>query len=157
MWIQHLFGWTGQGHSIPGEMGLTRRGCSCCRQGRGGGSLDPAPSCYPVPWRILKKAEGAVCEFKCEVSVCPLSHRAAFCKREERFWVYSCKFGSKLSMLWEVVLCSSCAGLFHPTVPELAVPFQKQFKVLTVSSLNCGPTSSVFGSPFLWKYSSFPS
>ncbi|RLV98786.1 hypothetical protein DV515_00010354 [Chloebia gouldiae] len=43
-----------------GEMGLTRRGCSCCRQGRDGGSLDPAPSCYPVPWRILKKAEEAV-------------------------------------------------------------------------------------------------
>lgn len=164
-----------------GKMGVTGRGCSCCRQGRDGGSLDPAPSCYPVPWRIQKKAERGMCWFNAGwvFVLCPRwgtgrdgfaqllmlihTHRAALlqhsplAKGKRGFdslpanLVANCQCFERLCFAWAV-------QPFPSNYPWTCSTLLKIVQSVTVSSLNCDPTSSVlFGSPFLWKYSSFPS
>lgn len=76
-------------------------------------------------------------------------------KGKRGFWFPLCKIDRKLSVLGEAVLHLSCIGPFYPWTHSTLL---KIVQSVTMSSLNCDPTSSaLFDSPFLWKYSSFPS
>jgi len=81
-----------------------------------------------------------------------LATAVTFSERQERFWFPFCKIDRNLSVLWEAVLHLS------PRYPWTHSTLLKIVQSVTMSSLNCDPTSSaLFDSPFLWKYSSFPS
>lgn len=123
MWLKPCWSSTslsGQ-DKVTAPLGVTRRGCSCCRWGRDGESLDPAPSCCPVPWRILKRGvcadsnarwvfvlrprvghrEEQLCTASDphSLSQSSLATAVTFTEREERFCFSPCKFGNKLSIL----------------------------------------------------------
>lgn len=97
-------------------------------------------SCYPEPWRILKKAEGFVLiqmqgeclsfvpgrEGFAQPPMLTHTHRAALLQQSPSVKGkrgFDCLPANLVANCQ--CFCSSCAGLFHPAIPELAVPFQK--------------------------------
>lgn len=168
---KNLLGWAEQSHSARGKAVLSDE--ELCQ-----GWRKPESCCIPKEAEMM-----GLCGFKHKVSACPssldgargrkasctravspacthswpyagssLATAVTFSERQERFWFPFCKIDRNLSVLWEAVLHLS------PHYPWTRSTLLKIVQSATMSSLNCDPTSSaLFDSPFLWKYSSFPS
>lgn len=126
VWIQHLLGWAGQGHSTLGS-----------KAGMEGAWILH----LLLPWALENPEESR--------GVCADSNARwvfVLCPREGRLCTASDAHTHRAALLQQSpsvkgkrgfdclpanlvancqCFCSSCAGLFHPAIPELAVPFQK--------------------------------
>lgn len=139
VWIQHLLGWAGQGHSTLGsKAGMERAwilhlllpwALENPEESRGVCADSNARWVF-----VLCPREGRLCTASDAHShtQSSLATAVTFSEREERFWLSPCKFGSKLSMLL-LELCRPFPSSYPwtcSTFPKIVQSVNREFPEL---------------------------